>query len=199
MPKKILANEQFLRDSSKDPYLGYGFGLIAYRSLLETLIIGYFILSCMMYPVSQIYARGGGYGRLFENDQDSYAKWSLGNLGYSSVQCSLTQSGIDTVALQCPYGFLGTIVDDGIGINQKDLDFYDYCLAKESFGNKKCSDAVNATYVKETFQKECYEKKKCSIDTTKLLQTVKEEDSQCLDHAFIFIQYKCYQPEDVQY
>ena len=85
MPKKIVANEKFLRDSSKDPFLQYGFGLIAYRSLLETLIIGYFILSCMMYPVSQIYARGGGYGRLFESDQDSYAKWSLGNLGYSSV------------------------------------------------------------------------------------------------------------------
>jgi hypothetical protein len=111
----------------------------------------------------------------------------------------LTQSGIDKIALQCPFGSLGMIVEDGIGINQKDLDFYDYCLAKDTFGNKKCSDAVNTTYVKETFQKECHEKKKCSIDTSKLLKTLQDEDSQCLDHSFIFIQYKCFQAEDVQY
>jgi len=50
--KQVEANEQFKQDKNKDPFLQFGFGLIAYRNLLESLIVGFFFLSCLVYPIS---------------------------------------------------------------------------------------------------------------------------------------------------
>lgn len=33
--KNLEANDKFMKDSMKDPYLSLGFGFIAYRDLLE--------------------------------------------------------------------------------------------------------------------------------------------------------------------
>ena len=77
-------NESVIEDVNKDPYVKLGYGLIAYRNLLETLIVGFTLLSCIIAPVAMIYRRGGAFDN---NDITSYAKWSLGNLGYSTVQC----------------------------------------------------------------------------------------------------------------
>jgi len=82
--KKKKTSGQVLEDANKDPYVKLGFGLIAYRNLMETLIVGFLLLSCIIAPAAMIYRRGGAFG---DSDITAYGKWSLGNLGYSTVQC----------------------------------------------------------------------------------------------------------------
>ena len=69
-------------DSNKDPYIRLGYGLIAYRNLLESLIIGFFFLSCLMLPAFEIYRQGDAFSAY---DRTEWGKLSMGNLGYSSV------------------------------------------------------------------------------------------------------------------
>lgn len=40
--------------------------------------------------------------------------YSLGNLGYSSVQCENIPVGVGVVTLQCLYGKIGSIIDYGV-------------------------------------------------------------------------------------
>ena len=82
--KKKKTSGQLHEDANKDPYVELGFGLIAYRNLMETLIVGFLLLSCIIAPAAMIYRRGRAFG---ESDITAYGKWSLGNLGYSTVQC----------------------------------------------------------------------------------------------------------------
>jgi len=82
--KKKKTSVQVLEDANKDPYVKLGFGLIAYRNLMETLIVGFLLLSCIIAPAAMIYRRGDAFG---DSDITAYGKWSLGNLGYSTVQC----------------------------------------------------------------------------------------------------------------
>ena len=63
-----------------------------------------------MLPVLQIYKKGGMPGVYNSYDNTKWAKWSLGNLGYSTVQCSIAPLGLDKMALQCPYGNIQKIV-----------------------------------------------------------------------------------------
>ena len=129
--KDVEANDKFKKDSMKDPYLSLGFGFIAYRDLLEQLIICFTLLSIFIYPVAQIYKQGGAY--TMDADIQSGSLYSLGNLGYSSVQCQLASFEIDKFPMQCPFGTISDIVPNGIGINEQSLKdendkvIQDYC------------------------------------------------------------------------
>jgi hypothetical protein len=60
--------------------------MIAYRDLLSTFIILFSVLSLIMAPAVYFYAYGNyhGYGA-FEIGKERY---SLGNMGYSHVECT---------------------------------------------------------------------------------------------------------------
>lgn len=76
-------SDKLKSDSQKDPYLKLGIGFIAYRDLLEQLIICFVLLSCFIYPVAKIYNRGGAYTT--KDEISNGGLMTLGNLGYSSV------------------------------------------------------------------------------------------------------------------
>ena len=40
--------------------------------------------------------------------------YSLGNLGYSTVQCQQIPVGIGILTLECPYGTIGSILDNNV-------------------------------------------------------------------------------------
>ena len=66
----------------KDPFLMFGFGMIAFRSLLRSLIFLFFIMSLLSLPISIFYYKGA-------NNQDfkpmkGYGAITLGNMGYNS-------------------------------------------------------------------------------------------------------------------
>jgi hypothetical protein len=89
-------------EKNQDPFLLLGFGMIAYRDLLQTFIVLFFVLSLLMTPALYFYRYGGasGYG-----DAPSWKTgFTLGNFGYSSVQCSTIPNSIDSLSVSCTYG-----------------------------------------------------------------------------------------------
>lgn len=63
--------------------------MIAYRNLLANLILCFFIFTCLIFPVTQIYFRGNGYKNYYYTNSPLSIKYMLGNIGYSSTQCQL--------------------------------------------------------------------------------------------------------------
>lgn len=70
-------------EDDKDPFKRLGFGLMSYRSILTSLTICFVLLTCINLPVMEIYSRG----KVFDEGDP---KNMLGNLGYSSVKCSIS-------------------------------------------------------------------------------------------------------------
>jgi hypothetical protein len=154
--KKKKENDKTQEESlAEDPYLKLGYGLICYRSMMENLILGFFILTCIMAPTLEIYKRNAAVDMYVS---DSWYKYSLGNLGYSSVECAIVPQKLQNIALQCPYGNIGKIVDNGYGINAINLDTLDFCLAQpatsknvKSNDNYECSRRLNSKFINEYF------------------------------------------------
>jgi len=44
-------------------------------------------------------------------------KYTIANLGYSTVQCKSTNMMTNKLFLQCPYGKISSILPGGIGLN----------------------------------------------------------------------------------
>jgi hypothetical protein len=65
-----------------------GFGMVAYRNLLFTFIILFLILTIIMFPAIMYYKQGTGI-----TNGTMLADYSLGNMGYSTTQCSIIPIG----------------------------------------------------------------------------------------------------------
>jgi hypothetical protein len=69
-----------------------------------------------MFPVMKVYSKGTAFSPF---DATKYGHISLGNLGYSSVQCAIVPLALDKLALQCPYGKISKLSERGVGVNPK--------------------------------------------------------------------------------
>ena len=87
--------------AGKDPYLSYGFGLIAYRGTLFALCIFFIFMSILMYPVILAFESGTA---ITSSVHTTYGNHSIANLGYSSIQCQTVPFTMKTVVMSCPYG-----------------------------------------------------------------------------------------------
>jgi hypothetical protein len=58
-----------------------------------------------------IYKNGEGYSTYTDT---FYENKSIGNLGYSSVQCTNIPVGVGKLTFECPYGTITTISDYGV-------------------------------------------------------------------------------------
>lgn len=65
----------------KDPYLVLGFGMIAYRDMLFTLILLFSVLTVIMAPGMAFFNK---YEGIAPATAKAYMTYSLGNMGYSS-------------------------------------------------------------------------------------------------------------------
>ena len=81
---------------------------------MENMIIGFFALTCLVYPTTMIYSKGGAFA---DSSPTIYGRYTLGNLGYSTVQFQHIPMHLDKLALQCPFGYIRQIVSKGTGIN----------------------------------------------------------------------------------
>lgn len=121
--------------------------MVAYRNLIYYFIFLFVILSFIMLPGLIFYHQGTGI-----IDGESYSSWSLGNLGYSTTECSLVPlgAGIDTttvpVPVSCDYGHYNNSV--AFGINEAELLPNDYCTKVEGV-NDLCTEYINVTYIIE--------------------------------------------------
>jgi len=74
---------QRLQGEAEDPFDQLGFGLMAYRKTIWTLVCLFGALSLVVAPVIKVYSAGDGIDTKFV--KTSFGEYSLGNLGYSSV------------------------------------------------------------------------------------------------------------------
>jgi len=109
--KNNLTNEEKL---AENPLARLGFGIVAYIDILWTLIVVFGIFSILLLPTLHYYQAGTGY-KLVSNT--TYETATLGNLGYSSVQCKSMPIEIGTLQMQCPYGVIGEVLDYGVNLN----------------------------------------------------------------------------------
>ena len=86
-------------EKKEDPFLQLGFGMIAYRDLLQTFIWLFSLLTLFMIPAFYFYNSYDGIQKPI-----GLAKLSLGNMGYSSSQCSSIPTSLDKLYIQCPFG-----------------------------------------------------------------------------------------------
>ena len=61
------------------------------------------ILTIVSIPIIVIYRTGNGINFHLEV-KSIYGKWSIANLGFDSVHCTLIAFGFKEQALTCPYG-----------------------------------------------------------------------------------------------
>jgi hypothetical protein len=83
--------------------------MIAYRDLLLTFTLLFAFLSVLMFPA--IYYYNGHDGIVAPV---KYSKQSIGNMGYSSAQCSNIPLEVGKMSAQCPYGQIGEIFHFGV-------------------------------------------------------------------------------------
>ena len=163
--------------------------------------MGFMLLSCLVYPIFMIYARGQAFG---PTDLTSYGKWSLGNLGYSTVQCQLIPLALGKMALQCPFGKIQRIVTRGVGINSSKANISDFCQVQDPLdtslstydNNHLCSQHLNQTWVNQYFDSNCVGNTNCEfqIDEIKSHLMGSDTDPSCQDqNALFFIQHTCEQ------
>ena len=174
---------------SQDPYMSLGFGLIAYRHSLYSLSMVFIVLSLLMYPVLQAYESGTGIN--VKSVSTKFGLSSLGNLGYSTVQCASIPFGMEKVVIQCPYGEISEIVKDGIGINEVGSTHSDACLVNDKkFGNADCSQHIKKDEVDAVFEKYCIGKANCYLtfdEKSNLIDfAVKQGDGKCADKRATF-------------
>jgi len=97
--------------NSTDPLNTLGFGIVTYRDLLWQMTWLFVALTVIMSPVLMVYKNGSGYNA---GEIKSYEYLSLGNLGYSTVQCASILIDVENIAIHCPYGTVGEIFSYGV-------------------------------------------------------------------------------------
>jgi hypothetical protein len=78
--KKSGKEYKLTAEQREDPFNILGFGMVAFKDLMFTLIVVFTILSVIMLPAAFIYRSYHGYDK---TKNAGIAKYSLGNMGYS--------------------------------------------------------------------------------------------------------------------
>lgn len=87
--------------------------------------------------------QGEGY-KFVPVEKQSYEMNTIGNLGYSSVQCQQIPVVVGKLSLSCPYGMIGEFYDYGIN-HHEDGGRADSCLTTDANqGCKPNSEAFEA-------------------------------------------------------
>lgn len=183
-----------------DPYLSLGFGLIAYRKSLFSLMCLFMVMSVTTHPILTTYESGIAIDANLTTSK--YGTKSLGNLGYSSIQCTSVPFGMGKLVLSCPYGSISGIVKNGLGINEKGSNYTTACLVNATtFGNDVCSNDIDSTTFYDDFDNNCIGNETCSFTFGATNKYVKSTANKTCtdDRSSLFVQYKCEITEEEQY
>ena len=116
-----------------DPLEQLGFGIVAYNEMLRKFIWLFAFFSILMAPVIYSFQNGSGY-QFTPKAMQGYEMRTLGNMGYSSVQCRSMPLAVEKMVYDCPYGTVGEIYD--YGVNLASTDQRDSCV--ETDKNRAC-------------------------------------------------------------
>ena len=94
----------------------------------------FLVFSIIMSPAIYYNSLGTGYS-FVPAEMKSYEGNTLGNMGYSSVQCHTIPVNVDNFSASCPFGVIGEFLDYGINYSE-DGGEADSCISTEF--NKGC-------------------------------------------------------------
>jgi len=103
-----------------NPIAQLGFGIVAYVDMLWCLIWTFTLYTVLLLPTFMFYGEGKAYDAVPAAVKSTYLDSYLGNLGYSSVQCSQIPADIQKLSLACPYGSIGEYLDYGVSTQVED-------------------------------------------------------------------------------
>ena len=98
---------------------------------MKTMTALFALLSIISLPIQYTYLKNGAYKNQVKDDKYDnlyfWPKYSIGNMGFSTNQCSFTPFIVDSLHMSCPYGQISEIVEDGVGINKNGIGIRDGC------------------------------------------------------------------------
>jgi len=109
-------------DSEGDTLDQYGFGMVAYKDLMFTMVWLFGLLTIFMIPAMYYYSQGTGI-----QTYKSWSQYSLGNFGYSTSKCQVSPYDLGSLPIKCQYGKLTKIIS--AGVMPADLARKDVCNA----------------------------------------------------------------------
>ena len=110
--------------------------MVAYVNILWTLIWTFIFFSLLLIPTMNNYRAGVAY----EDDHlTGYATGMISNLGYSTMECRNIPLSLGNIAIDCPYGVVGGIIDYGVN-NPDEGSPIDACQTNSI--NRKCKPST---------------------------------------------------------
>ena len=113
--------------------------MVAYRDLMFILVLLFTVITLLMIPAFIFYKSGTGI-----SIPKGYTKFSLGNLGYSSSQCTRVPFDLNRIPMYCPYGNISTIAH--FGINPSNMTDKDSC-SNASPDTLICASSLNQKFI----------------------------------------------------
>lgn len=176
-----------------DPIGALGFGIVAYRDILWTLICVFGLFTLLVWPTKMAFESGTGYKGL--NDAHvQYERSSLGNLGYSSVQCSSIPVEVGVLTLSCPFGTIGDVYDYGVNFGDSSPS---NCADNDAIAHCKPDATGVPTVLSKITSGQASYAINYGSSSDLYYSTIGKEDCQSTDARF-FVQYTCVQSEEDQ-
>ena len=181
------------REGYEDPLEQLGFGIVAYNEMLYKFIWLFAFFSLLMAPVIYFFQNGQGY-QFTPKALQSYEMRTLGNLGYSSVQCKSVPLAVEKLSFGCPYGTIGEIFDSGVNTKHNGGP-NDSCIETEHNLACKPDNPAFTALLADTLGKQSTQATLSAAD----LYTNQTTYANCIDEAnlpTVFVQFSCVQSEE---
>ena len=171
-----------------NPIAKLGFGIVAYVDLLWVLIWTFTLYTIMLLPTLGFFGQGSAYDNV--KVKSDYLDTYLGNLGYSSVQCASIPTEVGKLALSCPYGSIGEILDYGVNPLSENRNI---CINGDT--NEQCKPGASIlAYLNNNFIGK--DSDLFTFDTNNLYRNDPAAQAACLStESTIFVQFTCVQAE----
>ena len=137
----------------------------------------FFFFSILMAPAIYFNEQGEGYAFVPKALQ-GYEMRTIGNLGYSSVQCNSIPVAVGKLSVSCPYGVVGEFYDWGIN-HASDGGEIDSCVTTDANTACKPHSTEFETALNQAIGKNEYTG---NVDAAKFFPTNSTHDhSECID------------------
>ena len=131
-----------IKSETDEPFATLGVGCVLYRETIYKLICLFAVFSVITMPLYSTYTSSEPAG-IPKIVSTKFARSSLANLGYTSLQCALSPISFEQMSLSCPYGEISSIVDNGLGVNLALTGTTDACLVEPPFGEDRVDSSNN--------------------------------------------------------
>jgi hypothetical protein len=140
-----------------------GFGTVAYFDLQKYLIVIFSIMFILLLPSIMLFRYYPNGRRIGSSNLN---KFTIGNLGFSSVLCKDVSLKVGNLTMSCPAGEMRELVS--AGLIPRDGLINDACLPNSE--TAQCEESYDNDEIIEDFSAKCMNQSTCKIDANKYLK-----------------------------